>query len=142
VRDRVVEGAIRQVLEPIFEREFAEHSYGFRPGHSAQEAVARVEALLDAGYTWIVEVDFKGYFDSIPQAPLLELLKEKVSDRRLLRLLQQMLRAGSWKRGRAGSRASRERRKGQCSALAGQYLSQPAGPPHEPSGVSDDPLCR
>lgn len=63
VRDRVMEGAIRQVLEPIFEQEFAEHSYGFRPGHSAQEAVARVEQLLDAGYVWIVDADIQGYLD-------------------------------------------------------------------------------
>ena len=94
VRDRVVEGAIRQVLEPIFEGEFAEHSYGFRPKHSAQEAVARVEGLLAAGYTWIVDADAKSYFDSIPQGPLLARVAERVSDRRLLRLIQQSLRAG------------------------------------------------
>jgi RNA-directed DNA polymerase len=94
VRDRVAEGAVRQVLEPIFEREFAEHSYGFRPGHSAQQAVGRVEGLLKAGYNWIVDADLKGYFDSIPQEPLVRLLEERVSDRRLLGLIQQSLRAG------------------------------------------------
>jgi RNA-directed DNA polymerase len=60
VRDRVVEGAIRQVLEPIFEHEFAEHSYGFRPEHSAQQAVARVEGLLAAGYVGILDADIQG----------------------------------------------------------------------------------
>ncbi len=94
VRDRGVEGAIRQVLEPIFEHEFAEHSYGFRPGHSAQQAVARVEGLLQEGYLWIVDVDFKSYFDTIPQKPMIELLGQRVSDRRLLRLIEQILRAG------------------------------------------------
>jgi len=94
VRDRVAEGAIRQVLEPIFEREFAEHSYGFRPGRSAQMAVERVEGLLQRGYHWIVDADLKSYFDSIPQKPLVELVGERVSDRRLLRLIQQSLRAG------------------------------------------------
>ncbi len=94
VRDRVVEGAIRQVLEPIFEREFAEHSYGFRPGHRAQQAVARVEGLLKEGYTWVVDADIKSYFDTIPQEPLMQQLAERVSDRRLLRLIQQSLRAG------------------------------------------------
>jgi RNA-directed DNA polymerase len=94
VRDRVVEGAIRQVLEPIFEREFAEHSYGFRPERSAQMAVGRVEGLLQAGYTWIVDVDLKSYFDTIPQERLLELVGQQISDRRLLRLIQQSLRAG------------------------------------------------
>lgn len=94
VRDRVAEGAVRQVIEPIFEREFAEHSYGFRPGHSAKQAVGRVEGLLQAGYTWVVDADLKGYFDSIPHEPLLRLLEQRVSDRRLLRLIQQSLGAG------------------------------------------------
>jgi len=94
VRDRVVEGAIRQVLEPIFEHEFAEHSYGFRPGRSAQKAVGRVEELLAAGYTWIVDADLKSYFDTIPQERLVELVGQRVSDRRLLRLIEQSLRAG------------------------------------------------
>jgi RNA-directed DNA polymerase len=94
VRDRVVEGAIRQVLEPIFEREFAEHSYGFRPAHSAQMAVERVERLLREGYTWIVDADLRKYFDTIPQQRLLALVSQRVSDRRLLRLIQQSLSAG------------------------------------------------
>jgi RNA-directed DNA polymerase len=85
---------VRQVLEPIFEREFAEHSYGFRPGHSAQQAVARVEELLKGGYRWIVDADLKSYFDSIPQEAMLKLVSERVSDRRLLRLIEQMLGAG------------------------------------------------
>lgn len=94
VRDRIVEGAMRQVLEPIFEREFAEHSYGFRPRRSAQQAVARVEELLQSGYTWIVDADLKGYFDSIPQEALLEMVSQRVSDRRVLRLIEQSLKAG------------------------------------------------
>jgi RNA-directed DNA polymerase len=94
VRDRVVEGAIRQVLEPIFEREFAEHSYGFRPEHSAQQAVARVEELLAAGYVWIVDADIQGCFDNIPQEPMIQRIAERVSDRRLLGLIGKSLRAG------------------------------------------------
>lgn len=94
VRDRVVEGAMRQVLEPIFEREFAEHSYGFRPGRNAQQAVARVEELLQGGYSWIVDADLKGYFDSIPQEALLRMVSQRVSDRRILRLIEQSLKAG------------------------------------------------
>jgi RNA-directed DNA polymerase len=71
-----------------------EHSYGFRPGRSAQGAVARVEGLLRDGYTWIVDADIKSYFDAIPQGLLLRRLAERVSDRRLLRLIGQSLRAG------------------------------------------------
>ena len=63
VRDRTVEAARKQVLEPIFEHDFAEHSYGFRPGRGCREAVKRVEELLSQGHGWCVELDFKGYLD-------------------------------------------------------------------------------
>lgn len=63
VRDRVVQNALRHVLEPIFERDFAEHSYGFRPGRGCLDALRRVEQLLAAGYTHVVDADLKGYFD-------------------------------------------------------------------------------
>lgn len=63
VENRVVEMALRNVLEPIFEHGFAEHSYGFRPGKSAKEALRRVEELLQAGNIWVVDADLKGYLD-------------------------------------------------------------------------------
>jgi len=94
VRDRIVQGAIRNVLEPIFEREFAEHSYGFRPGRGCKDALRRVDGLLESGHTWVVDADLKGYFDTIPHDPLLARVKERVSDGRLLALLEQYLKAG------------------------------------------------
>jgi RNA-directed DNA polymerase len=94
VRDRVVETALLYVLEPIFERDFAEHSYGFRPGRSAQQAIARVEDLLRRGYTWIVDADLKSYFDTIPQDRLMAVVREKVSDGRVLELLEKYLKQG------------------------------------------------
>jgi RNA-directed DNA polymerase len=94
VRDRIVQSALLHVLEPIFERDFADTSYGFRPGRNAQQAVARVEAHLAEGCTWVVDADLKGYFDTIPQAKLLERLREKVSDSRLLGLVEKFLRQG------------------------------------------------
>ena len=72
VRDRVVQTALRQVLEPIFERDFAEHSYGFRPRRGCKDALRRVESCCDAGYRWVVDADLKSYFDTIPHEPLLE----------------------------------------------------------------------
>ncbi len=69
VRDRVVQGALRLVLEPIFERDFAEHSYGFRPGSGCREALERVEELLHSGHTWVVDADLNRYFDTISGAP-------------------------------------------------------------------------
>ena len=74
MRDRVVQTALRMVLEPIFEREFAEHSYGFRPERGCKDALRRVEELLKAGYTYIVDADLKSYFDTIPHDRLLALV--------------------------------------------------------------------
>ena len=71
VEDRVVQMALRNVLEPIFEHTFAEHSYGFRPGRGAKDALRRVDQLLKAGQHWVVDADLKGYFDSIPQDKLM-----------------------------------------------------------------------
>ena len=94
VRDRTVEAATRNVLEPIFERDFAEHSYGFRPGRGCREAVGRVEELLEQGRTWCVDADFKSYFDTIPHERLIELVGQRVVDGSVLALLEQFLKAG------------------------------------------------
>jgi RNA-directed DNA polymerase len=91
VRDRIVQTALRLVLEPIFERHFAAHSYGFRPGRGCKDALRRVDALLNAGYTWVVDVDLRSYFDSIPHQPLLERVHTQVADGRVLALLEQFL---------------------------------------------------
>lgn len=91
VRDRVVQTAVRMVLEPIFERDFAEHSYGFRPGRGCRDALVRVERLLDAGYTWVVDADLRSYFDTIDHERLLARVREKVSDGRVLALLESFL---------------------------------------------------
>lgn len=94
VRDRVVQTALLYVLEPIFEREFSDHSYGFRPERNAQQAIERAQRLLHEGYVWVVDADLKGYFDSIPQERLLDLVAQKVADGRVLRLLKQYLQQG------------------------------------------------
>jgi RNA-directed DNA polymerase len=94
VRDRIVQGALRHVLEPIFETEFAEHSYGFRPGRGAKDALRRVDTLLKEGHDWVVDADLKSYFDTIPQDRLLALVKERVADGRVLALVESFLRAG------------------------------------------------
>jgi RNA-directed DNA polymerase len=94
VKDRIVQTALRNVLEPIFERTFAEHSYGFRPGRGCKDALRRVEALLKAGKTWVVDADIKSYFDSIPHELLMEEIKEQVADGRILELLKGYLKQG------------------------------------------------
>jgi RNA-directed DNA polymerase len=91
VRDRVVQTALRLVLEPIFEGTFAPHSYGFRPQRSATQALRRVVELLRAGYRYVVDADLQAYFDSIPHAPLRARVRSKVSDSRVLALVDAFL---------------------------------------------------
>jgi RNA-directed DNA polymerase len=92
VRDRVVQTALRLVLEPIFDVTFADHSYGFRPRRGAKDALRRVNALLRAGYRHVVDADLQTYFDTIPHAPLRAQVASKVSDSRVLALVDAFLR--------------------------------------------------
>src|SRR5436309_2945410 len=94
VEDRIVQTALRNVLEPILENTCAEHSYGFRPGRGAKDALRRVDSLLKAGKTWVVEADLKSYFDTIPHERLMALVKARVADGRVLALVEGFLRAG------------------------------------------------
>lgn len=94
VRDRIVQAAIVNVIEPIFERDFAEHSYGFRPGRGCQDALRQVDQLLKAGFVHVVDADLKGYFDSIPHDRLMACLKTKIADGSVLSLIQSFLQTG------------------------------------------------
>ena len=94
VRDRVVQTAVRHVLEPIFEKDFAAHSYGFRPGRGCKDALRRVDELMKAGYVYVVDADLKSYFDTIPHEQLMQLIERKVADGRVLALLRQFLNQG------------------------------------------------
>jgi RNA-directed DNA polymerase len=94
VRDRVAQAALRHLVEPIFEHGFAEHSYGFRPGRGCKDALRRVDGLLKAGHTWVVDADLKRYFDTIPHRPLLERIGSKVADGRVLALIEAFLGQG------------------------------------------------
>jgi RNA-directed DNA polymerase len=93
VRDRVVQAAVVNVIEPIFERDFAEHSYGFRPGRGCKDALRRVGERLDQGHVHVVDVDLKGYFDSIPHDRLMARLETKIADGPTLRLIESFLKA-------------------------------------------------
>lgn len=103
VENRVVEMAVRNVIEPIFEHTFAEHSYGFRPGRGAKDALRRVTQLLHAGCCWVVDADLKGYFDSIPQDKLLAAVAEHVSDGEVLELIRRFLKQGVMESGKGWS---------------------------------------
>jgi len=92
VKDRIVQTALKFVLEPIFEWEFLKMSYGFRPRLGCKDALREVERLLREGYTFVVDGDLKSYFDTILHAQLMERVKEKVSDGRVLELIEGFLK--------------------------------------------------
>lgn len=126
VQDRIVQGALRHVMEPIFEKEFAQHSYGFRPGRGCKDALRRVDELLKGGHRYVVDADLKGCFDTIPHDRLMEEVAKRMADGRVLKLIEAFLEADimdgmdQWKplAGTAG--------RGVVSAVE-QYLSQSAG---------------
>ena len=94
VRDRVVQTGLRAVIEPIFEREFAPQSYGFRPGRGCKDALRRVDELLENGRVHVVDIDIKGYFDSIPHERLMELVGKHIADGRVQGMIEGFLKAG------------------------------------------------
>jgi RNA-directed DNA polymerase len=92
VKDRIVQTALKFVLEPIFEQEFLKMSYGFRPGLGCKDALREVERLLRGGYSFVVDADLRSYFDTIPHGWLLKRIEEKVSDGRVLELMEAFLK--------------------------------------------------
>jgi RNA-directed DNA polymerase len=93
VKDRIVQTAVKLVIEPIYEASFCEGSYGFRPGRGCHDALREVDGLLEEGFTFVVDADLKGYFDSIPHDRLMERVEERLSDGRILDLLRSWLTA-------------------------------------------------
>lgn len=94
VRDRIVHGAVKQVVEPIFEAAFAANSYGFRPGLGCKDALREVQRLLDAGFTHVVDVDIKSFFDTIDHERLMRLVGERIADGKVLTLMRLFLKQG------------------------------------------------
>lgn len=94
VKDRTVQTALRNVLEPIFERDFADCSYGFRPGRSCKDALRQVSKYLEQGKRYIVDADIKSFFDSLSHKRLMEQLGRKISDHRVLDLIEMYLKQG------------------------------------------------
>jgi RNA-directed DNA polymerase len=115
VRDRVVQMATLLILEPIFEADFLDCSYGFRPGRSAHQALKEIRGHLQAGYQAVYDADLKGYFDSIPHSQLMACLRARVVDRSVLKLIRMGLEApvverregqgggGQWSRSKKGT---------------------------------------
>jgi group II intron reverse transcriptase/maturase len=94
VQDRFIQQAMHQVLSPQFEPTFSEHSYGFRPGRSAHEAVKAAQAHVEAGNTWVVDIDMERFFDTVNHDRLMARMKAVVKEKRVLRLVNAYLKAG------------------------------------------------
>src|SRR5207302_4244623 len=93
VRDRVVQTATVLILEPIFEADFLDCSYGYRPGRSAHQALEEIRGHIQAGYQVIYDADLKGYFDSIPHVELLACVRTRIADRTVVKLIRMWLHA-------------------------------------------------
>lgn len=99
VIDRTIEQAITQVLSPIFEEYFSEHSYGFRPGRSCEQAIRELMEYFNAGYTWVVDIDLEKFFDNVPQDRLMSLVNRVIHNGDVESLIRKYLQAGVMERG-------------------------------------------
>jgi RNA-directed DNA polymerase len=125
VRDRMVQMAAKIVIEPIFEADFQPCSYGFRPKKSATQALEAIRVAGNQGYNFVVEADIQAYFDSIERGRLRELVKERISERRVLKLIRQWLEAGVVEDGMVRERLAGTPQGGVISPLlANIYLNQ------------------
>src|SRR5229473_2362606 len=102
VLDRFIQQAVMQVLQRKWDRTFSDHSYGFRPGRSAHQAVAAAQQYIAAGYRWVVDLDLEKFFDRVNHDRLMAKIAERVSDRRMLKLIRCFLRAGVMENGLVG----------------------------------------
>jgi len=99
VQDRVVQQALLQVLQPILDPSFSEHSYGFRPGRSAHQAVAAAQAYIQQGYDWAVDIDLEAFFDRVSHDRLMSRLGQRMADRRMGWIIRRFLQAGVMEEG-------------------------------------------
>ena len=99
VVDRVVQQATAQVLSLGYDKYFSEHSYGFRPGRSCQQAIEEALIYLNEGYEWVIDLDIEKYFDTVNHDKLVSILRERINDAKTLRLIRQFLQAGVMENG-------------------------------------------
>jgi RNA-directed DNA polymerase len=94
IRDRIVQQALKNVLEPIFEPTFEDCSYGFRPGRNCHQAIEKIQEYIEEGNGYVIDADIESYFDTIDHETLIDMIAERIADGRVLRMIRDMLRAG------------------------------------------------
>ena len=145
VRDRVVQTAAKLILEPIFEADFKDCSYGFRPGRSAHDALAEIREHLQAGYREVYDADLEGYFDSIPHEKLMKCVEMRVSDQQALKLIRMWLQAVIVEEDERGRKSYRRSKQGTPEGgvisplLANIYLHWFDYVFHPPDSLADSP---
>ena len=143
VRDRVVQQALLNVLDRhgVFESKFLDVSYGFRPGRSTRMAMRHVKAHLEEGYTWVVDVDLKSYFDTIPHERLMEFVAEEISDGSVLGLIRAWLTAGVMDEGKITYPERGTPQGGVISPLLAEHLSSLFRCEDDATRIPDRALC-
>ena len=141
VLDRFIQQALHQVLSPLFEPTFSAHSYGFRPGRSAQQAVQAAQSHVLAGHGWVVDVDLEKFFDRVNHDVLMSRVERQVTDRRVLTLIRRYLKAGVMIDGVTSPRREGTPQGGPLSPLLSNILLTDLDRELEARGHKFVPLC-
>jgi len=122
VQDRLIQQALLQVLSPVFEKTFSNHSYGFRPGRSAAQAVQQARCYIEEGRRWVVDADLEKFFDRVNHDILMSRVAREVKDKRILKLIRSYLQAGIMEGGVATARSEGTPQGGPLSPLLSNIL--------------------
>ena len=122
VQDRLIQQALHQVLSPVFEETFSSHSYGFRPGRSAAQAVRQARSYIEEGRRWVVDTDLEKFFDRVDHDILMSRVARQVKDKRILKLIRSYLQAGMMEGGVVTARTEGTPQGGPLSPLLSNIL--------------------